>query len=48
MIRNLADINNIVSKYYTYLEKRNLKFDDNGFPVLPKSCYLDIYPQLAK
>lgn len=44
MISSLVDIMALIDDYSFYLEERGCTFDEKGFPILDRSCFLKEWP----
>lgn len=44
MISTLTDILRLVDDYTAYLQSAGCRFDGEGFPLIPSSCFLDKLP----
>lgn len=44
MLANLVDIMALVDDYSSYLEVRGCAFDEEGFPLLDRNCFLKAWP----
>ena len=44
MIQTLEDIMRLVDTLDSYLRKSGCEFDERGFPIIPRSCYLSEIP----
>ncbi|MDD6092241.1 MAG: hypothetical protein PUB71_07030 [Hallerella succinigenes] len=47
MVKNLVDLLKVSEEYIRYLERKEVKFNSKGFPLLRKEMFLDEYPELV-
>ena len=47
MVENLIDLLKVSEEYIRYLERKEVKFNSKGFPLLRKEMFLDEYPELV-
>ena len=47
MVENLIDLLKVSEEYIRYLERKGVKFNKKGFPLLEKEMFLDEYPELV-